>query len=399
MTLTHPSERDDDTQTASHDVKTKRHYYRRFNQKLSASIAIPMLMAASINIVIDPYDFWSSGEYQGINHIKPSKDNSDRLYKAVDIIRQQPSVVILGSSRAKQGIDPSHELFQAYSQDAYNLAINGPNIYEVRRYLEHFLANQKHPELIVLGIDFFMFNQNLENQPSFDESRLGISHLSLQDVISTTLSVDALQASWETFQESRQQSQSLVAEADNGFAPNRNAEDGQREWRFENALKLYFDRHSEYSLSDDYLNDLKRIVELSEQYDIPLYIFISPAHATQWEAIRTTGEWATFEEWKRQVVAITPVWDFSGYNSVTTEKIAKDMDYYTDSSHYSVSVGNWVITRILQGDSSNIPEDFGKLVDAENIEQHLAQIRADHDIWASQNQETIDWVLTIQAEQ
>lgn len=396
MALTHSSNKNGDCQALPNHKKSKRHHYRKFNQSLTISIAAPMLAISGINIIIDPYDFWSFPQIQGVNHSKPRKDNNDRLHKAADIVRHKPSVIVLGSSRTKQGIDPSHVLLQEYSQNTYNLAINGPNMYEVRRYLEHALANQENLELIVLGLDFFMFNHELENQPSFDESRLEISHLSLKDVVSTTLSVDTLKASWETFQASQQESESLVLEEDNGFNPNRNAEDGKREWRFESSLRLYFDRHSKYQLSNDSIEDLKRIVELSQKHNVPLVVFISPAHATQWEAIRATGQWGTFEEWKRQIVKITRVWDFSGYNSVTTEKIARDMDYYTDSSHYSVLVGNWVITRILQGDGSNIPKDFGVLVSASNIEQHLAKIRADHNVWTNQNQDTVDWVLTVQ---
>ncbi|GFZ91240.1 hypothetical protein [Okeania sp. KiyG1] len=74
---------------------------------------------------------------------------------------------------------------------------------------------------------------------------------------------------------------------------------------------------------------------MCQENNIKLILFISPSHATQWEAIRATGEWSTFEEWKREVVKITPVFDFSGYNTITTEPIHNDMENYRDNSHYT----------------------------------------------------------------
>jgi hypothetical protein len=376
-----------------------RHQYARFGRQLLVATAVPMAAIAAVNSTVDPYGFWRLIEQPGINAVRPRQDNNDRLYKAADIVRQKPDVVILGSSRTKQAIDPDHEGLQAYSPQVYNLAINGPNAYEVRRYFDHALANQAQPELVVLGIDFFMFNADLGNQPSFNERRLGISHLSLQDAATTTLSLDTLQASWETIQANRPPSEVDGAYEPNGFGPNREAEDGKRQWRFNQSAALYFELHSDYKLSEEYLAEFQRIVELCEERDIPLVIFISPAHATQWEAIRATGHWETFEAWKRRIVAIAPVWDFSGYNTVTTEPMGDEMDYYTDNSHYSVPVGNWVLDRILSPSAQGVPEDFGVWVTPDNLETHLQTIREDRQTWARQNQDEVDWVKDIQGKQ
>lgn len=122
-----------------------------------------------------------------------------------------------------------------------------------------------------------------------------------------------------------------MVRGDNGFFPHREPNNGKTEWRFSNIIEQYFGYHTQYKLSEDRFNDFKKIVEFCRQNNIELIVFISPSHATQWEALRVTDRWDSFEEWKRKMVAITPVWDFSGYNSVTSEPIQPIMSNYVDN--------------------------------------------------------------------
>ena len=101
-----------------------------------------------------------------------------------------------------------------------------------------------------------------------------------------------------------------MVRGDNGFFPHREPNNGKTEWRFSNIIEQYFGYHTQYKLSEDRFNDFKKIVEFCRQNNIELIVFISPSHATQWEALRVTDRWDSFEEWKRKMVAITPVWDF-----------------------------------------------------------------------------------------
>ena len=77
------------------------------------------------------------------------------------------------------------------------------------------------------------------------------------------------------------------------------------------------------------------------------------------------------------MVAITPVWDFSGYNSITTQPIKPVMNNYVDNSHYSPPIGAFVLNRVLSHNVEQVPKDFGVLMTPDNIEQHLANIGSD----------------------
>ncbi|NEO53251.1 MAG: hypothetical protein F6K54_09280 [Okeania sp. SIO3B5] len=262
--------------------------------------------------------------------------------------------------------------------------MNGINAYELRRYLQHAIANQKDLDLVIIGLDFFMFNKFRENSVNFSEHRLEKEHIFSEDFINVSFSLDATLASMETIVNSNKN------QLDNsGYRVNRLL-------KFKGAINNAFERNfGMYKLSIQFLGELKIIVDLCQQNQIKLISYISPSHATQWEVIRISGEWSTFEEWKRQVVKIIPVFNFSGYNSITTEPIHNDMENYRDNSHYTPKVGNLILNRLLSYKEEEVPQDFGILINSENIESHLTKIRQDQEIWVKNNPDEVKLVKEI----
>ncbi|MCP2728965.1 hypothetical protein [Limnofasciculus baicalensis] len=383
------------TKNKSRNTSSKK--YSRFNWGFIAAALIPTLSVGLFNIIVDPYDVFDTPNFLGINHSKPEKDNTDRLFKALDIIRIKPVTIFLGSSRTKQGLNPSHPALSS-NQPAYNLALNGPNNYEIFRYLEHAIANQKDIKEVIFGVDFFMFNSSLKNQPSFSEDRLEKNHLTINDAITSTFSWDAYSKSIETIKASLKDPNKNDDYGKNGFMPNRNLEKGQNEWRFSSGITLYFSLHSDYKFSNQYLSDFKRIVDLCQEHGITLKVFISPSHAIDLEAIRATGRWEVFEQWQREIVKITPVWDFSGYNSITTEPISNSMKNYADNSHYTKPIGDLILNRILSYKAETVPQDFGILLTPDNIESHIEQLRNDRELWTKNNPDKVKLVEDLKRE-
>ena len=372
--------------------------YRQYSWLFFTALAFPLFGVGLFNIIIDPYGVFNQKDIPGINHAKVKEGDNDRLSKATAITRIQPITVLLGSSRTKQGLDPDHPQL-AQNQPAYNLAVNGPNMYEVRRYLEHAIANQENIKTVVLGVDFFMFNSDLDNQPTFLDARLGKRHLIIQDFINVVFSIDAFDSSKETLLASKKEPYQDDGYGENGFQPNRKADNGETKWRFEQSIKLYFELHSDYDFSPQYFADFKEVVKLCEEHNIDLKVFISPSHATQWESIQVTGRWEVFEEWKRKLVAVTPVWDFSGYNSVTQENIKERMDNYVDNSHYTKPIGDLILNRIFGYEEEQVPEDFGVLLTEENIDINLAKIRQERKEWLKNNPDELKLVQNLKQQQ
>ncbi|MEB3828329.1 hypothetical protein [Phormidium sp. CCY1219] len=367
--------------------------YRRFNLAF-LGITVPGLLTVGLfNAGIDPYGVMNSPEILGLNRLKTQKFNHVRLFKAIAVTRVEPKTLLLGSSRSDLGLDPNHPALNAES--AYNLALVGPNMYEVKRYFDHAIANQPEVKTVILGLDFFMFNQFKNNQADFSETRLEKETLMPKEFLNVTFSLGATRSSLETIQSS------LNADANFLYQPNglryvyENEPERPITEEFANMMGGFMERegyYKEYELSQEFLGALRDLVEIAKSRDIELKLFISPAHAAQWETLRLAGLWPEFEQWKREVVKIAPVWDFSGYNSITTESIDREMNYYWDSSHYRESVGDLIINRLFDYQTEKVPSDFGVVIDAESVESHLQNIRRDREAWVTHHPEVVRWV-------
>lgn len=374
--------------------------YRKFNRIVLCSTLVGLLKVGAFNLMVDPYGIINSPVIEGFNQEKPKEASHVRLFKAADTFRIDPKTIFLGTSRVEYGLDPHHPAIAAY-QPVYNLGLPSSNIYEQLRYLEHAIANQPNLEVVVLGLDFFAFSSANKNEIDFYENRLGRSYLTLGDFLRATLSIDTLESSIETVAENRDHQQD-VAYYPNGM---RNESFFASEQPMIDIFRQYIrsylhqpEYYGDYSLSKEMMDSLKAIVDLCRKHNIRLKVFISPFHASQLEAIHAAGLGTTFEEWKRQVVEITPIWDFSIYNAITTEPITNQMQYFKDSVHYENEVGNLILNLVLGYQEERIPENFGVWVTSDTIETHLEEIRSDRRIWVEENRETVEMVQSLRIE-
>jgi hypothetical protein len=342
----------------------------------------------SLNFAIDPYGV-TTFSIPGINDLKPDKPEHERLFKTIDIIRIKPLTVFLGNSRVNKALDPTHPALVG-SYPAYNFALNGADIYEVKQNLQHALANQPKLRKVIIGIDLYMFNTGgiTENN---DVSSFGKTSLALEDLLKVTFSMDAFTASLKTIVSNTKvhfTDQSYL----NGMNILREAGSPNRLLQFKNKLREYLTLHRDFNISQERLNALQDIVNICKQNNIQLKVFVNPLHATHWETVRLSGNWSKFEQWKREVVKITPFWDFSGYNTITTEQINDQMKNYFESSHYKKVVGNLILNRVLGYQEDRVPPDFGTLITPVNIESHLQKIQADWENWSNNNPDMVKLV-------
>jgi len=82
-----------------------------------------------------------------------------------------------------------------------------------------------------------------------------------------------------------------------------------------------------------------------------------------------------------------PLWDFSGYNSITTEPVPAKKDktsrmrWHLDTSHVSRATGDLIQTVLLGVDGERV-HDFGQKVDSRTIDAHLKRSRIDRERYA-----------------
>ena len=372
--------------------------YRKFNIVV---ILVPFVLVGIIgfsNMLIDPYGIWNLMDFS-LNIQKVEKYNHQRLFKAEDIINLRPKVVLLGSSRTFFGLNPDY-YEQITGQKAYNAGFSAANTEEELAYLRHALVNQPGIQQVIIGLDFYSFNEHNTGREDFLLDRLEKNHIDWNDFTSTLFSQDAVEASLNTieFNVINKLTEPLV------FPNGHISASGIKQFHllgangqeaFTRELEVYINNvqfYYNYKYSAQSLQDVRTMVELCKERNIDIKVFISPSHATQWEAIRTSGLWLQFEQWKRDIAAITPVWDFSGYNSITTEPIGVNMQHYWDNSHFTEKTGELVLDRLMNYHISSVPEDFGRLLTPSTVNQVIEELNIERDNWAKNNNKTADFV-------
>ncbi len=115
------------------------------------------------------------------------------------------------------------------------------------------------------------------------------------------------------------------------------------------------------------LEEIRETVDLLKAHGVRLIVFINPIHKATYLA---TGL-EKFFLFEKELSRITDFYDFSGLNSITTNNY-----YYYETSHYRLKVGALILARIFNDSSVKVPDDFGVLVTKGNIDQHLADLKA-----------------------
>lgn len=156
-----------------------------------------ILVSVSLNLVVDPYGIWRLFEVEGFNAAKSERRDQAHMFKAVDLIRDPPDVLILGSSRVAYGLDPGHPALATIGR-AYNAALPGGNIGVIRLYLEHAVSNGgSGPRAVILGLDFFDFNDYAHRlvPATYDMGRLRRATVTARDTAVSLFTLDAVAAS------------------------------------------------------------------------------------------------------------------------------------------------------------------------------------------------------------
>ena len=114
------------------------------------------------------------------------------------------------------------------------------------------------------------------------------------------------------------------------------------------------------------LEALRELVALCKKKDINLILFITPYNKLLMDHFVAED----YIRFLKDLSEIVGFWDFSGYNSVTT-----DNKNYIDFSHYNLSVSGLIAARIFNDRTMTVPRDFGIWVTKSNIDLHLERVR------------------------
>jgi hypothetical protein len=386
-----------------------------------SSLCTAMALAA-INWNTDPYAIFQTRGLLALNEVRPLLTLNERVFKTVRLARENPIGIVLGTSRADIGIDANYPALGG--KQAVSLATFGQPIAESRQLMA-LAAKQGKLKTVVIGLDFFAFNALFPYPSDFDQANFSDTRPA-QLAFSVTTSLD----SWK-------QRKRKVAEAgdccfSNGVRyPNRaDAFLGHYRSHFMSSERMYLLEKYRPSPACDFsfslpgrshrstLDELRAMVALAHEKNIALKMFVSPSHARQWEVLASAGLTEKWEEWKRALVQINveeagharrepfPLWDFSGYNAISSEAVPLEGDmqtrmrWYSDSSHYTPALGKLVLDRMFGMPIADVslPVEFGVLLMPAILEQHLLAIRRDQLVYRDAHPDDVAEIARIAKE-
>lgn len=355
------------------------------------SFLIGNFLIVFLAVIANPYRLLPfSITITGLNDIKPKLYEYQRYVKIFDMAKQKPKTVLLGSSRILWGIDPKHSaLQQRHYMPVYNGGILGPPMYEIRKYFDHALASQPHLKRVILGIDFYAFNQAFDGRSFLQESDFGKSEKQLLKMHSDL--IYDVKSIFLTLKDSLFRNQCKSLREDGRLTPAPlEAREVYKDFfvftskktekkvtvpgvavkqsptpRMKNIL------YESFKLSKVDMDAYRYIVDTCKKRNIELYVFITPpynrsGHGSELDAYHQFGIWKDYINFLRQLAFIHPYWNFISWNEVTTNQ-----DNYIDGSHFIFSVGDMILKKMFHVPDSSIPENFGNYVTAENVDHFI----------------------------
>ncbi len=388
--------------------------------KLLSIVIIILIVIASFNWVINPFDFLNSPTFEGINKYKPKiRARMTKVYKTNQI---KPATIILGSSRTLN-MPSVHQSF--INTPIYNLSLASGSGYEMFRMFQHAQANSPL-KTVVVGLDESFKNSTYTN---FNDDRFlvtkdGDANIKRfvqywRDIYNSLLSIDAIRASVSTI---KKQSNFPIDKDSPLTMAHRVFNAGGHHHMFSANENQYLEKlntinscglnnalPNELSIKSDLdgLKYFKTMLEIAYRDNIQLYLFFSPIHARLQEVNCILDAGTGIEAYKYSVVYLVEslakkykknpfiILDFGGYNRITTEPVPKLndkktlMQWYWEGSHYTNTTASLMLDKLFKTKNDIDKDNFGFQLRSNNIIEYFKRQRVLGEQYRSQHKDDI----------
>ena len=364
-------------------------------------------LLAIFNLLVDPLGAYPA---TGLPWLQPYRGHfTSRAAKAEAVAHGRYDVILLGTSRVELGLPMTHP---AYGTDrVYNLGLEGTSLPELAAALE-FAIKHNNLKRVIFGVDFLLFSDMRAHRPDFDNSRFNPQLNIFEYHARNHFDWDATVRSWSLID--RLLHHRAPPAAERGFVPRTIPSRMSQRTVFANRIHDFLvnpETYGAYHYSHERVQQFREMIRLCRSHGVELTIFIPPVHALQLETARVAGLWPTFEQWKRDATNVVAeetkagalrLWDFTGFKDRVAETVppAGDrttrMKWYIDSSHFTPALGELVLNRIFDS-STNAAGDqgFGVPLSPGNVEDQLAHLRADREVYAAAHADEVEWIRQI----
>lgn len=337
---------------------------KKFSITVMAIFAVLTLTVAAFNFWIDP--LWHYSHAHGLNDVQIVADEREQktaqqLYHPTDA-----DTLLLGSSRSTY-VQPAG--FEEW--DVYNYAVANLSMREYYTMLLYAFDQNPDYKRVLIGVDFF---KSSEEQAKNARAITGYE-TKVQEPFyraKNLLSFDVLGYSADNLE------LSAAGEVTADRLYNRNGDAfakrlSEEEIKEDTAAKITRFEETFYGDNYVYYSKYKEIMQKvrDSHPEAEKIIYTTPISTELFKALVGTGLLDEYETWLRDLVEVNgSVWNFMYPNSVTNE-----ITNYYDGHHFYPEIGALISKRMEQGENADVPEDFGVLVTADNIDAHLEMVR------------------------
>ncbi len=369
--------------------------FRRFMTVFAAAAGALVLTLGIAGYVVDPYQMHSSAEHARAHPGSPM-DQYSAWGKTYAIWKLRPSTVYLGSSRVEIGLPVKHAAFG--DAVVFNAGLSGGTLDDSEAMARHALAVAP-VDTVVLGLDFWAF-KSAGGNPDFDRTLVasdvpyGLQRFALD--ATKSLSSDVVTESFQTLTGRNDRiCKAAVAnfgQRDPACTADVIARGGGTRRTFERDVSGY--RASPWEANAGNAGQAMPLFEdLLDRLctrSVRTRLFIQPMHALNLQAYHQRGGGPDIDDWKIRVTDATArrhargcdvrLFDFSGYNSITTDPVPhvsgrETLQHYWEGSHYREEVGRLMLDRMFDVRVEDVPPDFGRELTPATIGTVLDLIR------------------------
>jgi hypothetical protein len=356
-----------------------------FLTRLAVSIAGAFALFLAFTFLIDPYGVSPLRlDIPRVNTVKPRRIDIDRQIKPIEVWRDQPRTVFLGTSRIHQSIDPAG-LAGSPLSPAYNASVPAVSLTANLDYLNFYADN--NPALRNVWVEIFLYNfvQDQERAPIHVRQVVGSAATLLA-------SSDALWDSVVTLLRNLASNRPAPSIQSGGFVTMPEGHDaGAHFGRFsQGILELVPKPPARFGLRDSGFEAVRAMIEEGRRRNLDLRFIATPDHAYFDLFLNEIDAWPVVEEWLRRVTELTPVHSFSRPHGWTQEPVGPRMRYWNDPIHFSLPFGRAIVAFLAGRPSPDAPENFHVLLTPGNVAAHVEERRSAIRRWAEANPEFVE---------
>lgn len=349
---------------------------RRLRLMLSG-LGLFVVVVTALNVGVNPYRAWPTA-FMGAAYTRvPFSD--EHLSTPYRMRNERPTTLLLGTSRVLIGM----EIEQGVRDGVFNAALAGARLADLAA-LTRAALERPGIRRIIWGLDFILFDTTWSG--SFDSHLPArLAHAPLLMARETIFNLDVVSASGRQLLR--------LAGGHARLPPSRLLQVPWEEHVIRAALEalvghpppidpaalaaqseLWRATYAGYRRSPSQWALFAQLVADIRARGVTLILFIPPFSRYELDAMRDREQWPAFQEWKRAVAQLAPLWDFSGYTAVAAHDELYTMPVF---SHFRPAVGHTILRHLLGngcdqcGDVARRVLDSGVRVDATTVDDHL----------------------------